>query len=101
MAVPFRRTSKARRDKRKASFYLKLNSVSVCKNCNLPVINHRMCQECNYYNGQKIGKEITKKNKTKEVKPETQQLDSNSEAVEISSDEKQAIPNPSQDQNPE
>lgn len=55
MAVPKRKTSKARRDKRRASSYvLPKVTVSVCPNCNAKKLPHRVCPECGYYKDEQI-----------------------------------------------
>ncbi|MDY3051803.1 MAG: 50S ribosomal protein L32 [Ndongobacter sp.] len=55
MAVPKRKTSKARRDKRRASSY-RLNTLAttVCPNCGEPKLPHRVCGNCGYYKGKEI-----------------------------------------------
>ncbi|ERJ84231.1 ribosomal protein L32 [Peptostreptococcaceae bacterium oral taxon 113 str. W5053] len=55
MAVPKRKTSKARRDQRRASSY-RLNKVTIqeCPNCHEPKLPHRVCKACGYYDGKEI-----------------------------------------------
>ena len=55
MAVPKRKTSKARRDQRRASSY-RLNKVTIQKypNCHEPKLPHRVCKVCGYYDGKEI-----------------------------------------------
>ncbi|MDR3243095.1 MAG: 50S ribosomal protein L32 [Clostridiales Family XIII bacterium] len=55
MAVPKRRTSKSKRDKRRAP-NMKINSpgLSVCSKCHEPKLPHRVCPNCNYYDGREI-----------------------------------------------
>lgn len=50
MAVPKRKTSKTRRDKRRASSY-RLNKATVveCPQCHEPKQPHRICSACGYY----------------------------------------------------
>lgn len=50
MAVPKRRTSKARRNKRRASSY-KLDKVttSECPQCHEAKLPHRVCKSCGFY----------------------------------------------------
>ena len=55
MAVPKRKTSKARRDKRRASSYrLKTYATSKCPNCGEPKLPHRICGNCGYYKGKEV-----------------------------------------------
>ncbi len=55
MAVPKRKTSKARRDKRRNSHW-KLTEPGVvpCPNCGELRMPHRVCRACGYYNGRKV-----------------------------------------------
>ncbi|HNV93316.1 MAG TPA: 50S ribosomal protein L32 [Candidatus Cloacimonas sp.] len=54
MAVPKRRTSKMRRDKRRAHRALTIPAFSTCKKCAEPVRPHHICEKCGTYNGKKI-----------------------------------------------
>ena len=51
MAVPKRRTSKARKNSRKANWKLSAPAVSECPQCHEPKLSHRMCKNCGYYDG--------------------------------------------------
>lgn len=55
MAVPKRKTSKARRDKRRASSY-RLNKATVveCPQCHEPKQPHRICRACGYYKNREV-----------------------------------------------
>ncbi len=55
MAVPKRKTSKARRDKRRAS-NIKMTAPNVinCPQCNEPKMSHRVCKECGYYGDKEV-----------------------------------------------
>jgi large subunit ribosomal protein L32 len=65
MAVPKRRTSKTRRDKRRTHFNAPLVSVSVCPQCKKPVIPHRACKSCGHYDGAKV---LTTREEAKQAK---------------------------------
>ena len=54
MAVPKRKTSKARRDKRRANWKLDLPGMSTCPQCKEVKLPHRVCTACGYYNGRQI-----------------------------------------------
>ncbi len=54
MAVPKRKVSKARRDKRSANKGLNPNPVGLCSNCSAPTLPHYVCQECGYFRGEKV-----------------------------------------------
>nr|WP_072514334.1 50S ribosomal protein L32 [Ndongobacter massiliensis] len=55
MAVPKRKTSKARRDKRRASSYrLVMHETTICSHCGKPVLPHHVCPACGYYKGKEV-----------------------------------------------
>jgi large subunit ribosomal protein L32 len=54
MAVPKKKTSKARRDKRRAQHRLEAPRVSLCPNCHQPKLPHRMCPNCKTYRGREV-----------------------------------------------
>ncbi|MCB6367104.1 50S ribosomal protein L32 [Intestinibacillus massiliensis] len=57
MAVPKRKTSKARRDKRRNSHWkLSLPGMAKCPKCGEMKLSHRMCKACGYYNGREVVK---------------------------------------------
>lgn len=49
MAVPKRKTSKARRDKRKANWKLTAPNLATCPKCGEFVMPHRACKSCGTY----------------------------------------------------
>ncbi len=55
MAVPKRKTSKARRDKRRAS-NIKMTAPNIvnCPQCHEPKLPHRVCGECGYYGDKEV-----------------------------------------------
>lgn len=58
MAVPFRRTSKTRKRKRRTHFKVTLPGVTTCPNCGETIKPHRACRNCGFYKG----KEVVEKN---------------------------------------
>lgn len=54
MAHPKRKTSKARRDKRRAHQSLKDITLAECSNCGAMHRYHHVCMECGYYRGQQV-----------------------------------------------
>ncbi len=55
MAVPKRRTSKAKRASRRAQNMKKsAPALSICPQCHEPKLPHRVCPNCNYYDGQDV-----------------------------------------------
>ena len=49
MAVPRRKTSKSKRDKRRTHHRLKLLTIVECPRCHSKKISHRVCENCGYY----------------------------------------------------
>jgi len=54
MAVPKRRTSSTKRDKRRAHDALEAPHVIACPQCGEPAQRHRACPHCGTYRGRKI-----------------------------------------------
>ena len=57
MAVPKRKVSKARRDKRRSNNWkLAIPGMAKCSKCGKYVLAHRVCKECGYYGGKEVVK---------------------------------------------
>jgi len=57
MAVPKRKTSKARRDKRRNSHWkLAAPAFMKCSKCGEIKLPHRMCKACGFYDGREVVK---------------------------------------------
>ena len=54
MAVPKKKTSKSRRDKRRATHRLEAPRVNVCPVCHQPKRPHHVCPNCKTYRGREI-----------------------------------------------
>ena len=55
MAVPKRKTSKARRDSRRAANWkLSMPGIVECPQCHKPKLAHRVCKACGYYDGKQV-----------------------------------------------
>jgi large subunit ribosomal protein L32 len=54
MAVPKRRTSKSKRNKRRAHDAIGTPARSVCPQCREPKAPHRVCPHCGTYRGREI-----------------------------------------------
>ena len=65
MALPKRRHSKTRRDKKRTHKKLKEPTLSKCPQCGRPKLSHRVCLNCGYYNGKKVLEVSTKEKKEK------------------------------------
>ncbi|MDD2573247.1 MAG: 50S ribosomal protein L32 [Bacillota bacterium] len=51
MAVPNRKISKSRRNKRLAQWKLKRPALAECPQCHELMMPHRICKSCGYYKG--------------------------------------------------
>lgn len=55
MAVPKRKTSKAKRDSRRAAnVRLTAPGLSECPQCHSSKLPHRVCPECGFYDGREV-----------------------------------------------
>lgn len=54
MAVPKRRVSKARRNKRRAQWKLVLPGLVKCPQCHEAKLAHCACPNCGYYKGREV-----------------------------------------------
>ena len=54
MAVPKKRTSRARRDKRRANHTAGEATLNRCPRCHSPRMPHRVCPTCGTYNGREV-----------------------------------------------
>jgi large subunit ribosomal protein L32 len=54
MAVPFRRTSKTAKRKRRSHLKLDLPGMVKCPNCGEATKPHHVCSECGYYKGKEV-----------------------------------------------
>lgn len=51
MAVPKGKTSKARKHSRSANWKLSAPAMVECSHCHELKLNHRVCDNCGYYDG--------------------------------------------------
>jgi large subunit ribosomal protein L32 len=54
MANPKKKTSRARRDKRRTHKKMEAPAVVSCPHCGQPCTAHRACPHCGYYNGKQV-----------------------------------------------
>jgi len=57
MAVPKRKTSKSRRDRRRANWKITAPNLVECSQCRVKKMPHRVCPDCGYYDGKLVIKE--------------------------------------------
>jgi large subunit ribosomal protein L32 len=54
MAVPKRKTGRARTNSRRSCHKLEAPTVGTCPQCHEAKVPHRVCGSCGYYNGKEI-----------------------------------------------
>lgn len=54
MALPKRKTSKSRRDKRRANWKLTSPGMVLCPQCHEAKLPHHICTACGYYKARKV-----------------------------------------------
>lgn len=54
MAVPKRKTSKSKRDKRRTHKKVEAPNVSTCSQCGEAKLSHHACLSCGSYNGRTV-----------------------------------------------
>lgn len=54
MAVPKGKTSKSKKNMRRANDYLSAPGISTCPQCQEPKMPHRVCSNCGTYKGKEI-----------------------------------------------
>lgn len=54
MAVPKRKMSKCRRDRRRANWKLTAPGLVECPQCHEMIMSHRVCPYCGYYKGKSV-----------------------------------------------
>ena len=54
MAVPKKKVSKARRDKRRANWKLEVPGMAECPQCHELKLPHRVCPSCGQYKGKEV-----------------------------------------------
>ncbi|HAE62851.1 MAG TPA: 50S ribosomal protein L32 [Eubacteriaceae bacterium] len=54
MAVPKRKTSKSRRDKRRTHYKLTVPGMSTCPKCGEVKLPHRVCKACGTYKDKEV-----------------------------------------------
>ena len=54
MAVPKKRTSRTRRDKRRATHSISAPRLNECPRCHSPRLPHRVCPTCGTYAGREV-----------------------------------------------
>ncbi len=63
MALPKRRHSKSRRDKRRTHDTVSQPAVTTCAKCQATVAPHNACGKCGYYKGRKVDHTVKEEQK--------------------------------------
>ncbi|MBT3455733.1 50S ribosomal protein L32 [bacterium] len=97
MAVPKRKTSRARRDSRHSGRAIKPAPASVCANCSAPISSHQVCDQCGFYKGRKIMKtgqeKLARRKELQQAKAASQQAKQHEdEALEAKVEEGESKP---------
>lgn len=70
MAVPKKRHTKSRRDRRRSHIKLRKVNLSLCPRCKEPVLPHRACLSCGTYKGKEVVDVLAKLTKRERKKKE-------------------------------
>ncbi len=54
MAVPFRRTSKTKKNMRRTHLKKEVGALTTCPKCGASIRPHRACTKCGNYNGKNV-----------------------------------------------
>jgi large subunit ribosomal protein L32 len=54
MALPKRKISRSRRDKRRTHKKLTVPNITECTHCHQPKLSHQVCPNCGYYGGRMV-----------------------------------------------
>ena len=54
MAVPKRRTSKSKKNRRRTHFKLEVPGTNACPNCSELKKSHHVCAACGHYDGKEV-----------------------------------------------
>ena len=70
MAVPKKRGTKSKRDKRRLHIFLKKPTLGKCPKCGHLVLPHTLCSSCGYYRGREVVDVLAKLDKKERKKRE-------------------------------
>lgn len=67
MAVPKKRTGKAKQASRRANWKGSVPETTICTNCGATVLAHTVCTECGSYKGKVVSKKAIKTETSKDA----------------------------------
>ncbi len=79
MAVPKKRHTKSRRNRRRSHLAVKKKNLSTCSKCGEPILSHHYCANCGFYKDKEVVnvtaklEKREKKQKEKELKAQEEQ----------------------------
>lgn len=73
MAVPKKRHTKSRRNRRRSHLALNKKNLSLCPKCGEPILSHRYCANCGFYKDHEVVNVLAKLEK-KEKKQKEKEL---------------------------
>lgn len=79
MAEPKKRLTSHRSGNRRSHLALKPKALAVCPQCKKPLIPHRVCNNCGYYNGADVLK-LEEKQKAKADRRKAKETEENEDA---------------------
>ncbi|MFZ5559750.1 MAG: 50S ribosomal protein L32 [Patescibacteria group bacterium] len=82
MPNPKQRHTKSRRNRRRAQIRLKKQKLFSCPKCGEPVLAHRVCSFCGYYNNRQVINVLAKLEKKERKKKEKELKEHEKEAQE-------------------
>lgn len=82
MPVPKQRHTKSHRNRRRSHLAMKKRNLSSCPKCGEPILAHRVCSFCGYYNGREVVDVLAKLEKKERKKKEKELKEHEEEAKE-------------------
>ncbi len=78
MAVPKKRHTKSRRNKRRGNIFLQKPTIATCSKCGKDFISHKVCFNCGTYKGRQVI-DVFKKMSKKEKKEKEKEIQETTE----------------------
>lgn len=78
MAEPKKRLTSTRSGKRRSQIILRTRNLSICPKCKSPVLPHRVCPNCGFYQGKdilKLAEKIRAKEERRKVRAAEEKSD--------------------------
>lgn len=82
MPIPKQRHTKSRRNRRRSHLRLKKQKLFNCSKCGEPILAHRVCSFCGYYDGKQVVDVLAKLEKKERKKKEKELKEHEKESQE-------------------